>query len=73
MNVDMADYSETLVDLSGNETVRRHTPDDCSYALVQSSIVSLNNNRFDSTIGSVMVTYFRLIEQRRSCFNSISN
>jgi len=40
MNVDMADYSETLLDLSANETVRRHTPDDCSYALVKSSIVS---------------------------------
>jgi len=40
MNVDMADYSETLVDLSVNETVRRHTPDDCSCALVRSSFVS---------------------------------
>jgi hypothetical protein len=40
INVDMADYSEMLIDLSINESVRCHTPDDCSYAIVQSSFVS---------------------------------
>lgn len=38
MNIDMVDYSETLLDLSVHEIARRHTPDDCSYALVQSSL-----------------------------------
>ena len=36
MDVDMSDYTEKLIDLSVNEGVQRHTPDNCSCVLVKS-------------------------------------